>query len=143
MQTLLLRFAAVLTVIALGSVMIDLAVTTDEERLQALADELCEGEPGVDELLRFAKLEQLSVEVVHGDESQLYDERDELDFVEDVREALAPIADGHEVVQRAVNLDDQGARIDLRLMDHGETANLHVRLVKQGEGWALRRIRRS
>jgi hypothetical protein len=122
----------------------DALVVSDEERLEAVADELTEGpaDERVDGVLRRIDLSREPLRLEHGERVRRYSEDDDHRLADGVWDALGPFADEDlEVVQRAVRLDGDRGTVAVRVRAGSELHDATLHLVRSGQGWLVTRLR--
>ncbi len=136
---------SLLGALAIGgtAVTADALVETDEERLEALADELEEGGPAaVDGVLRWTDLAREPVTVRDDRRDRELEEGEDGALADAVTDALAPLGRGEvDVVQRSVEVRGDRGTIALRARVDGELIDANLRLSRSGQGWLVTSLR--
>ena len=126
-------------------VAIDFVVTTDEERMEGFVDSLVAGNPErrLDDALGFADLDREAVELVVHDDVRFYDADTAVDFVEDARDVLMPVAQPEmELLQDAsIAVDHERATVALRVGTTDGDLRMEFRFHRHDEEWLLSRVR--
>lgn len=144
MTAIALRSALVLTLVGAFVWTADALVTTDEERLEAVADALAGRleDTRLDHALTHVDLAREPVELVARDGVDLYRAGDEASLEDDVRRAVAPyLGETARMLQRQVEADGDEGLVAVRLLVAGETADVQLRLRRHGDTWLVRRVR--
>ncbi len=144
MRSSLLLYGAIASlVLGAGVLTADALVTTDEEHLEQLCDDVTERDPDarVGAVMTWTHLMREPLEISEDGRRERYEERDEAELSRDLEGVLAPLTDPDlEILQRSVEVDDDRATIALRTRSGGETHNTTFRLVRNGQGWLLTRL---
>ena len=126
------------------AIVIDAVIVTDQEQLETFVDDVT-GDvrtSRIDHALGWVDLSEESVEVVAGAEPRLYQVGDEADLAEDARSVLAPLeGENATVLQDAIEIDGDSARIALRLSTAEGVCDVHYLMRKRGEAWVMTRVR--
>lgn len=120
----------------------DLAVETDEERIDRLIDDLATSQHKGNALLRAVDLSRAELEVSVGRDVDRYRPGDDdrlLGRAADLDETLggAPL----EVRQREITIEGDSARVIVNLVRDDRTIGCDVTLHRSGDRWLLERVR--
>lgn len=119
----------------------DALVTTDEERLEELADTLA-SERAVEGVLAWTDPARAPLRVRDGEGLRTYGEQDEADLAMGLSQSLSPIAGSRvDVVQRAIDVRGDRATLALRLRVDGDLHDLGATAVRDGQGWLVSELR--
>jgi hypothetical protein len=137
--------SALLTTFCLGGVAVaaDALVVSDEERLDELADDLTDGSPEerVDGVLRWTDLSRVSLQLESDGRTRRYEDEDGFRLADAIAEVLAPLeANELDVVQRSVRVDGDRATVSVRVRADGSIHDVTFQLVRNGQGWLVRRL---
>ncbi|HJL17797.1 MAG TPA: hypothetical protein RMH99_19185 [Sandaracinaceae bacterium LLY-WYZ-13_1] len=147
MQTRFVLYALVATAMVGGFAFVaDALVTSDEEHLTAIAEQLTEAERGerVEGVLRWMDLSREPVRLEHGERVRRFREDDDHRLAEGVHDALAGFdAEDLEVVQRSVRVDGERGTVAIRARARGELHDVTLHVVRSGQGWLIERVQAS
>lgn len=121
----------------------DALVVSDEERLDELADEMIDGssEDRVDGVLRWTDLSRVPLQLESQGRTRRYEDEDGFRLADGIAEALAPLDAGElDVVQRSVRVDGDRATVSVRLRADHAIHDVTLQLVRNGQGWLVRRL---
>ncbi|MFK7984715.1 MAG: hypothetical protein AB8I08_01710 [Sandaracinaceae bacterium] len=147
MRSSILLYGAIASlVLGAGVLTADALVTTDEEHLEELCDDVTErdADARVGAIMTWTDLSRQPLEISDRGRRERYEERDEAALSHDLEGVLAPLTDPDlEILQRSVEVDDDRATIAIRTRSGGETHNTTFRLTRNGQGWLITRLRAS
>ncbi len=141
-----LAFHLLIALVAVGGVaaVADALVVTDEERLETFAEDLS-GDilpERIDAALGYFDPDRQPVEVVTDGQRLFFAEGEGADLAAEVRAVLAPHGQQEAtLLQRAIELRDDDARVALRLRTSEDVVDATFDLRKHGERWFVRRVR--
>lgn len=120
----------------------DLAIETDEERIDGLIDDVATARHKGNTLLRAVDLSRTGLEVSVGRQTERFGEGDDaelLDRAADLDEQLggAPLV----VRQRQITVEGDRARVIVNLVRQDERIGCDVTLHRAGDRWVLERFR--
>lgn len=142
----IVRLLMPITLLAVGAFCVDLAVETDEERLDAFVDALIEDDAPASAALRHADPNREPLLFAAGRTRAWFDEGDEIALERTVQRELGDrLAGQREVLQESVRIHGQGdeATVALRLRTHEGTVDARLELRRHGDRWLLRELRVS
>lgn len=120
----------------------DALVTSDEERLAELADELTatSDRPRVDTVLAWTDPARAPVEIRARGRVDRYED-DDAALAEDLGDALAPLAVRElDVVQRSVRVRGDRGTVAVRTRSGEGLHDATFHLVRSGQGWLIERV---
>lgn len=145
MRSPLVLYGAIASLIlGAGVLTADALVTSDEERLEQLGEDLTERAPDerVGAVLAWTDLSRAAVELSTDEGRVFYEEQDDVRLGDDLAEALAPFADARlEVIQETVRLDGDRATVAVRARDGSAIHDVTFGLARSGQGWLIERVR--
>ena len=118
----------------------DALVVTDHERMEEFVEAVTGpvSDARIDGALGYADPTRQSLDVVHERRMERYDMDNAASLPKSVRDALAPLA-GSEI-QESISIDDDRARIALRVRTEAGLANAVFDLRRHDDQWLLRRV---
>lgn len=144
MRKLVLNLVIALVTIAGVAAVADALVVTDEERLEAFAEDLS-GDitpERIDTALGYFDPDRQPVEVAAADRRRRFTEGEGADLAAEVRSVLATYAQEEAtLLQRAIELHGDEARVAMRLRTPEGIVDATFDLRKHGERWFVRRAR--
>lgn len=125
------------------ALVVDALTHSDRDKLDRFASSLVEerAESRVDAALRLADLTREPVELVYEGKRASFAAGKDAGLARDLHRALAAFeAERLDVVQRAVQIDGETARVAVRLRTEEGFVNALFHLAKSGDDWLLRRV---
>ncbi len=136
-----IRIFLVAFVLGTFGLVVDVLVTTDEERLEELSHQLGDRDQRVDGLLDWVNLteQDFVIETPRGSERLIEGDESDLGVVLD--DAFAALGAGEtEVVQRSVHLQGDRATVALRVRNDVDYGLCNVTLQRHADGWRAQRL---
>ena len=143
MRRICIHLLATLTIVVVAAVAMDAIVVTDRERMDEFVDSVTGRVSGtrIDNALRYADPSKVTMELVHEGRRRRYTDRNAADLKPDARRALASLEGTRlHLIQESISLQDERARIALRLRTDAGLANTIFDLRRENDQWLLRRV---
>lgn len=143
LRRFLLPFLVAFVCVSAIAAAADALVVTETERLEALADDLSDEDPGrrVDQLLRHVVPGREAVDLSVAGRRGRYAEGDEVDLADALRSSLRFLeARDVSTVQQSVSHRGDDATVALRVRAGGELHDVALDLRRHDDRWLVRRV---
>lgn len=133
----------VLSLVIGTAAVVDAAVVTDRERMEEFVEAVTGkvSDSRIDQALDYVDPSKVSIEIVRNGRRIRYDDRNANELPPDARNALAALTGSRvHLIQENIELDEDHARVALRVRTDRGLANAVFDLRLADDDWLLRRV---